>query len=147
MPGTLGAFFGSIVFLVFYNSPVWSELNFALYTVVISLYAIWLGGKAEFAWGVKDPYQFVMDEVAGVAYAFLFVGLWIPPEDWFAPFVIAGAGFLIFRYFDIAKPGVIKKVEKYPGGLGINFDDFLSGVFTGIILHAGCFVWYGLIRA
>ena len=39
-------------------------------------------------------------------------------------------GFIAFRFFDILKPGPIKKIEKLPKGLGVMADDLLAGIFA-----------------
>jgi phosphatidylglycerophosphatase A len=46
-------------------------------------------------------------------------------------------GFLLFRFFDIAKPGPIKTLDKrMDGGVGIMADDVLAGIFSLICLQA-----------
>ena len=44
-----------------------------------------------------------------------------------------------YRFFDIAKPFFIKKMEKFPGGWGIMLDDVLAGVYANILLQAALF--------
>ena len=46
-------------------------------------------------------------------------------------------GFLLFRFFDIEKPGPIRMLDKHvKGGFGIMADDILAGVFSLICLQA-----------
>ena len=46
-------------------------------------------------------------------------------------------GFLVFRFFDIAKPGPIRMLDKrVHGGFGIMADDVLAGIFSLICLQA-----------
>ena len=42
--------------------------------------------------------------------------------------------FLLFRFFDILKPGIIGKSEKLKGATGIMMDDWLSGLFSAAII-------------
>jgi undecaprenyl-diphosphatase len=49
-------------------------------------------------------------------------------------FITAILGFLLFRIFDIAKPWPVRKLEKFPDGWGILFDDLLAGVLAGVVL-------------
>ena len=49
-------------------------------------------------------------------------------------------GFLLFRFFDITKLGLIKKSEKIKFGIGIMADDFLAALATVIILT--CFNFF-----
>ena len=42
--------------------------------------------------------------------------------------------FILFRFFDILKPGIIGKAENIDGALGIMLDDWLAGIFSAVIL-------------
>jgi phosphatidylglycerophosphatase A len=41
--------------------------------------------------------------------------------------------FLLFRFFDITKIGLIKKIEKLPGGIGIMGDDIAAGICAFLV--------------
>src|ERR1022692_2135768 len=84
---------------------------------------------------LKDPQIVVVDEVLG---------------QWIA---LAGArtlnwksylaAFALFRLFDIWKPPPVRQLEALPGGLGINLDDVMAGVYAALVLFlAGCFNLY-----
>lgn len=81
--------------------------------------------EGERAWG-HDPSRVVADEVAGqwLALALAAPGTW---WGWLA-------AFLLFRLFDIWKPGIIDKAQRLPGGLGIMADDVLAGLLAGGLL-------------
>ncbi len=89
--------------------------------------------------GSKDPREFVLDEVAGVLTACLFV-----PADLYerSPAVqislLAGA-FLAFRFFDILKLGV-HWVERRAWRGTIVWDDLLAGVYAGVVVQAAAFL-------
>ena len=52
---------------------------------------------------------------------------------WFTTlFLDLGFTVVLFRLFDIWKPGPIRRLEKLPGGLGIMADDVLAGLFAGV---------------
>jgi phosphatidylglycerophosphatase A len=52
----------------------------------------------------------------------------------------AAAAFLLFRLFDIWKPFPVRQMERLPGGIGINADDALAGIYAALVLWlAGCF--------
>jgi phosphatidylglycerophosphatase A len=74
-------------------------------------------GKWKPEWG-KDSYRVVIDEVAGMCLTLLFV-----PVRW--PYLLIGL--LLFRFFDIAKPLYIRKMEHLNGGWGVMMDDVLAG--------------------
>jgi phosphatidylglycerophosphatase A len=69
----------------------------------------------------------VIDEWVGVWVTVLFL-----PVTW--PWMIAG--FFVFRALDILKPLGVRKIEAWPGGWGIMFDDIAAGVIGAVILNA-----------
>ena len=81
--------------------------------------------KLEDEWG-KDPSKVVLDEVIGVWIAMMFV-----PFSFFNVLLAFG----LFRYFDIAKPLGIRKLEALNGGLGVMADDMLAGIYSNITLQ------------
>ena len=46
-----------------------------------------------------------------------------------------GAGFLLFRLFDILKPPPLKSLERLPGGWGILLDDLGAGLMANATLQ------------
>ena len=86
-----------------------------------------------------------MDEFAGQALTFLAVPLLLPRAlSGGESFFFALLGFLLFRAFDIFKPGPIRKLEHVPGGWGVLMDDLAAGVVSAIILSITIFL---LVRA
>ncbi len=81
--------------------------------------------------GKKDPGEIVADEFAGQSVTF--IGAYASGYQEIA--IVAVAGFLLFRLFDIFKPWPIRKLEKLPDGWGVLADDILAGVFAGIVLQ------------
>lgn len=94
-------------------------------TVMITALGIWNGNIVEKDWG-KDSSRVVIDEVAGMCIALVAIPVTIP-------YMIAGLG--LFRFFDIAKPLYIRRMEKLPGGWGVMADDILAGVYANILLQ------------
>ena len=94
--------------------------------------ATWaLGGVAIRRSGKEDPQFVVSDEVCGVL---INVAFTLQSTGGAAFWPRAIAGFLLFRLFDIGKPGPIGRLERLPGGLGIAADDALAGVFGNVVL-------------
>ena len=96
------------------------------------------------ATGKDDPREVVADEFAGQAVTFLAILFFLPVI--LTPgqiCIITSVGFLLFRFFDIAKPWPIRKLEKLPKGWGILADDLLAGVFAAIVLIIIIFLWMG----
>ena len=73
----------------------------------------------------KDPKEVVIDEFSGQMIATSAAGL--------SPLFNIVA-FILFRAFDILKPGIISKAEKLDGAIGIMMDDWLAGIFSVLIL-------------
>jgi len=42
---------------------------------------------------------------------------------------------VLFRFFDIAKPLGIRKLESLKGGVGVMADDILAGIYANIVLQ------------
>ena len=95
-------------------------------SVLIILLGIWAGNKVEPLWG-KDHQRVVIDEVAGMCIALLFIPVSLK-------YVLTAL--ILFRFFDITKPLLIKKMEDLPGGWGVMMDDVLAGVYANILLQA-----------
>ena len=127
-PGTAGAIIGCAALWLFekYNiiSTTTTPLLFIGLIVITTIMGIIATNKLEPAWG-KDPQKVVIDEV---------IGLWITML--FVPFTLLNLliAFILFRFFDIAKPLGIRKMENLGGGLGVMADDMLAGIYGNITL-------------
>jgi phosphatidylglycerophosphatase A len=93
--------------------------------VLILVLGVWSGNVVEAWWG-KDSSKVVIDEVAGMFIAALFVPVTIPY------LVVA---LILFRFFDIAKPLGVRRMERFSGGWGVMLDDILAGVYANLILQ------------
>jgi phosphatidylglycerophosphatase A len=114
----------------------------ALLAAIGSVICVKLAPAAIAATGKDDPREVVADELAGQAVTFLAVPLAIAEtlttgQIW----MIAGAGFVLFRLFDITKPWPIRKLEKLPQGWGVLADDLLAGVYAAIGLFICIRFW------
>lgn len=76
----------------------------------------------------------MIDEVAGMMITLLFIPVTI--------FHIV-AGLILFRFFDIAKPLFIRKMEALPKGWGVMADDVLAGLYAHLVLRL--IVYYNLL--
>lgn len=97
--------------------------------IVLALCAVgtWTAHEAEKLYGVKDPGKIVIDEIAG-----FFVTMFLVPWTWY--WVLSA--FIVFRVFDVVKPGIIRKLQYLKGGVGIMIDDILAGALGCFVLHA-----------
>jgi len=99
-------------------------ITLAAATLAISLVGIWASERYSADLGIKDPSEVVIDEVAGLWLALLFV-----------PASLAGVfvAFLFFRLFDTWKPFPVGWLDRnLTGGLGIMADDWAAGLMAGL---------------
>jgi phosphatidylglycerophosphatase A len=82
-----------------------------------------------------DPPWVVSDEVAGQGAALALAE--ISSRGRLAPAV---AAFVLFRVFDVWKPGPIGRAERLPGALGVLADDLAAGVASGALVAGACAV-------
>jgi phosphatidylglycerophosphatase A len=91
--------------------------------------------------GIHDAGPVVIDEVIGQWLPLLL----LPPFSMTtASFVTYGLTFVLFRVFDVLKPGPIRRAEALPGSAGVIADDVLAGVAAGIAMALGLTMWGGM---
>ena len=100
--------------------------------VIVVFAGTWVASKTERDWG-KDSSRVVIDEVAGMCVTLLFV----PVKFWYVV-----AGLILFRFFDIVKPLLIRKTESLPGGWGVMADDVVAGIYSNLLLQL--VLWFNL---
>ncbi|MBN1279246.1 MAG: phosphatidylglycerophosphatase A [Chlorobium sp.] len=89
---------------------------------VVTAAGIWSGQIMEKRHG-EDPSIVTIDEL---------VGQWIALAAMPATLPVLLLAFVSFRFFDIAKPGPIDRVQRLNGGWGIMADDLLAGFFANL---------------
>jgi phosphatidylglycerophosphatase A len=123
-PGTWGSL-GGLVFWWFFLAQL-SVLTQLLIIVGYFLLSWWLCSRLINRFGLQDEPQIVADEVAGVWLALIFA-----PQVWW----VALLAFGLFRYFDIAKPGVVGWLDtNVHSGLGVMADDMMAGLISAGII-------------
>lgn len=128
--GTLAAIAFCIIWFVL-PAGFSNEYGQVIVTLLIIAVGTWSACKVDADWG-KDSSKVVIDEVAGMAIALLFV----PHHIIFLLIALA-----LFRFFDIVKPFGIRKIEKWPKGWGVMGDDLLAGVYALVVVHLIVFIW------
>lgn len=116
------------VLLAWSGAPWWmAYASLALMLLIGCIACIRFGDDAERAFGAKDPSSCVADETAGAALALLAVPwpiLWPTPDSGLGAVIAScAAGFVLFRAFDVWKPGAIRGLQDRRGGWGILLDD------------------------
>ncbi len=133
-PGTAGSLAALVIGILLHEYAGFSGWHFLVLAAVLFVPATRAATiTAEFK-KLKDPQIVVVDEV---------LGQWIS---------LAGArtlnwksylaAFALFRLFDIWKPPPVRQLEALPGGLGINLDDVMAGVYAALVLFAAG--WFNL---
>ena len=100
------------------------------------LIAVGVAQLAERIEETKDPGCIVIDEVVGLCVGFLGI-----------PFNVTTCvvGFILFRFFDIAKFQPIRFMEqRLPGGWGVVMDDVMAGLMSMVVMRAAMLL-FGLL--
>ncbi len=88
-----------------------------------------------------DPSEIVIDEVAGqwIAILPLSIGATHVSADILTLWPGWVSAFLLFRFFDILKPGPIGWADRRGDALGVMLDDIIAGIFAaiGVAILAG----------
>jgi phosphatidylglycerophosphatase A len=146
-PGTWGSLPPVVIFAImcqFHLSVPSITIVMAALVLAGSVSCVLFAPAAIAATGRDDPREVVADELAGQAVTYLAIPFFIPVIPTPGQIcIITSAGFLLFRFFDVAKPWPIRKLEKLPKGWGILADDLLAGVFAAIVLLIIIFLWLG----
>ena len=131
-PGTAGTL--ATVPLVYFLQQQ-TLLVYILVTLFVLATGSWVCGYAAKKLQVHDHSGIVYDEVAG-----FLITMFMVPTGWQWMLL----GFLLFRFFDAAKPWPISWFDKnVHGGFGIMFDDVVAGAVSLCCLLA--IQWSGFL--
>jgi phosphatidylglycerophosphatase A len=120
--GTVAALFFCLFWLLMDPQSQWVAI---LGSIIFLVAGIWSANVVEVVWG-KDSNRVVIDEVLGMQVSLIWV-----PVDW--KYVLIA--FILFRFFDIVKPLLIRRAEALPSGWGVMADDLLAGIYSNIVLQ------------
>jgi len=146
-PGTAGTLVSlplGMLILIYFDA-----YTLFLATALISIIAIKEINRYEEKTGTHDDKSIVIDELAGMWFA-----LSVAPAITVGMSEVAtlSNGFLIqsilsfalFRYFDIAKPSIIGRIDRETkGGIGVMGDDIVAGFAAGI---TSSLIWQGWLQ-
>lgn len=135
-PGTFGSLVAVIDFTLFFlfykiTGPAWPLLFFIGWFFT---YRYCLMTKKH------DPKEVVIDEFVGqqislhmVYYYIIFFVPELFSQPVFFIFLIVFFNFILFRYFDIIKPGLVGYFDRQDNAFSIMMDDVVAGVFAALI--------------
>ena len=140
---------GSLVALPMAFALLWLGGPWLLLGATVGVTALgFVAARAEITTGDPDPGHVVIDEVAGQWVALLPVGfgaaqagvgygaLW---PGWVAAFVL-------FRLFDIWKPGPVGWADRQQGASGVMMDDIIAGVMAAVGVMILAALAHGVMR-
>lgn len=123
---------------------------YLLTVLAVTALGVWASSRSELYFGRPDDGRIVIDEVAGQWIALIPLLLMGRPEN---SHQLSGnphqlgllvTGFVLFRGFDIWKPGPVRWAERhFAGGIGVMADDVVAGVLAACILAVP--VWLLLV--
>jgi phosphatidylglycerophosphatase A len=123
-PGTFGTLVAFPMY--WYLAPRLSDAVFLLVLIWAFAFGVWVCDITGNALGVADHGGIVWDEIV----SFVLV-LFFTPSGWYWSLL----AFLLFRFFDIAKPAPIRYFDSnWHGGLGVMFDDLLAAGYALLCL-------------
>jgi phosphatidylglycerophosphatase A len=161
-PGTAGSFAGVLVFVLTVAVGTGLSLSAAGFLAfygfsvgLLLLIGIRAAGRAEIDFGRRDDGRIVIDEVVGQLVSLMPLAFFLAPgmpawtlfgsqaslagEDLFLIILEVVTGFVLFRLFDVWKPGAVRWAERrFEGGLGVMADDLVAGLYAALglaILH------------
>lgn len=130
-PGTWGSAEGLLIAALLARARPGDTGLFPILAAALVILAVGVvaSGRVEALSESRDPGAIVVDEVGGQMIAA-------------APCALPGAGgflwaaaFLLFRLFDVWKPGPIRKLQELPRGWGIAADDVAAGIVAAAITY------------
>lgn len=123
-PGTWGTLLGVVIYLLLHPLPLW------LYLVIVALLnitGVFLCAKVNNDLNTDDHPAAVWDEIAAFPIVMIAV-----PLTWYWLVI----GFVLFRFFDIVKPGPISWIDKHVhGGIGVMLDDIVAALVSLAVLQ------------
>lgn len=117
-------------------------------TLLLGAVGWWAARVEESATGAHDAGEIVVDEVVGQWLALwpLSAGLThAGAEPWVFPWPGWLGAFVLFRLFDIWKPGPVGWADRQPGATGVMLDDVIAGVFAALGVALAAYVAHGMM--
>ena len=140
-PGTVGSFVSLILGIAILTYLDSSTLFLGALLATVAGYK--LVNDYEAAGGIHDNKHIVIDELAGmwISLSIAIAPLTQIPFEAYTDYTAYWTlwlsivlSFAFFRYFDIAKPSIIGRLDRdAKGGLGVMGDDVVAGVVAGIL--------------
>ena len=142
MPGTAGSVVGLALGALLVRSLASHATSLGLSVglltsgLVVGLVGVFAAEPVCRTLGAEDPGCVTIDEVSGQLIACAAIPL-LPPLHTVPAWTAWLAAFVLFRFFDVVKPGPIHRIQGLPGGWGVVADDVAGGVAAAAVLLGG----------
>lgn len=120
----------------------------ALATIFVTVVGWWATRLEEKRTSKHDAGEIVIDEVVGqwialwpVSYGLGQAGV----DPWVFPWPGWVGAFVLFRLFDIWKPGPVGWADRQEGAIGVMLDDVFAGVLAALGVALAAFIAHGVI--
>ena len=121
----------------------------ALVLATLALFAVgyWASDRYMAETGTHDPSEITVDEAVGQWIALWPVSLGAVHSGASVTALWPGVvtAFVLFRLFDIWKPGPIGWADSQPGALGVMLDDVIAGWIAALLVAVAAFVFHGVL--
>jgi phosphatidylglycerophosphatase A len=138
-PGTWGSVAGLLYFAVVFVDRCGTAGNL-FFSAVGGAFAVGICGEAEIRLGRKDPGAIILDEFVAMPLCFLGWETLPSPLPFWSLFLFLG-GLGLFRFYDIAKPFGISRLQDLEGGWGVVLDDTAAALAACATMHAAAWAW------
>jgi phosphatidylglycerophosphatase A len=128
-PGTVGGAWGLLLAGLLANWLSQPAAVLAVVAVLAVAAALLCDRAATELGGPADPPAIVLDEIVATPLIYWLTGM----GSWTA----IAAGWLLFRLFDVWKPGPVRQAERLSGGWGIVADDLVAALLASVVLWGG----------
>jgi phosphatidylglycerophosphatase A len=141
-PGTWGSAVAVLLGLGLWHLAGFPAL--AVATLVATCLGFWSCAQALRDRPGDDPGEIVIDEVAGQWVALLFPAgaFWQIGFEGMLPWPAWVGAFLLFRLFDIWKPGWVGAADRRGDPVGVMLDDLWAGFFAGVGVMVLGVLWH-----
>ena len=140
IPGTIGSLATVIILYIFFH-----KLNLSLNIILIALIIIFIYSFSAVAAYIKDnenkdPKEVVIDEFIGQSIPIYLYeishGIEKSPDE---AIIFYGVCFVLFRFFDVAKPFPVNFFDKnFKNSFGVIMDDVCAGFY--VVISLICFM-------
>lgn len=116
-------------------------------TAALLVAGLWASARYMGKTGTHDPSEITVDEAVGQWIALLPVsfGAAHAGADIVALWPGVLSAFVLFRLFDIWKPGPIGWADRQPGAWGVMLDDVAAGWIASLLVAVFAFVFHGVL--